>query len=79
MTERLPIIGADLMMIDKLAQRLKREVSEPSTKITDAPDRRGRCFEVLLDNDRVARVIVELDRVEHGLAERVEREQRGVT
>ena len=64
--QRLSIIGRDLQIIDELASRIQKvlRMEHDYTNLGDTADMRGRSFEVRLENGRVARVTVELDRVE---------------
>lgn len=64
MTEKLPLIGRDRVLIENLAKamhKVGRQIGD-HTKLRESP--RGNYFEVLLDSGRVARVTIELDRVD---------------
>ena len=65
-TQRLSIIGLDYQIINGLAKRIHAAVRKDFdyTALRDTSDKRGRSFEVMLENGRVAKVTVELDRVE---------------
>lgn len=63
---RLSIIGRDYQIINDLARMLHKAVRREYayTALRDTPDMRGVAFEVMLEDGRVARVTVELDRVQ---------------
>lgn len=60
---KLPTIGYDVQVISELAKKLYRSINDrPVTALRETF--RGRYFEVKLDQGRIARVTVELDRVD---------------
>lgn len=61
---KLPLIGRDRVMLDKFAKLVQREVSRHYEYSRLREDPRGSHFEVRLVDGRIARVTVELDRVE---------------
>jgi hypothetical protein len=69
---KLPLIGRDYALIQKLAKRIWKDLPNGTmvTPLRDTPDRRGFAFEVqLLDEAQkptghIARVQVTLDRFE---------------
>lgn len=62
---KLPIIGYDVMLIRKLAQKVYRAVEREGLSMTRLrQSSRGDYFEVKLADSRIARVTVELDRVD---------------
>jgi hypothetical protein len=72
MTAPLPLIGRDLMLINKLAKQMFKDLPHGTltTKLRPTADRRGFRFDVQITDDddkptgRIARVQVTLDRVE---------------
>lgn len=65
-TQRLSIIGLDYLIINGLAKRIHAAIRKDfdHSDLRDTSDKGGRSFEVKLENGRVAKVTVELDRVE---------------
>jgi hypothetical protein len=65
-SHKLPIIGREWAMIAGLANALHRQARSIGdyTALREMP--RGQWFEVRLADGRIARVTVELDRVEEG-------------
>lgn len=65
--EKLPLIGRDRFIIEKLAKTLHGAASRVGdyTPVREIP--RGNYFEVLLVDGYVAKVTVELDRIDHDL------------
>lgn len=67
MADALPIIGRERALIDKLTQRLHADVRRYYDYGAVCSRARGSVFEVRMDDGRIARVTIELDRVEpHG-------------
>lgn len=62
MANRLSLIGRERVMIDQLTKEIYNRITGEMTQIYK--NRRGNTFEVLLEDGRVAKVTVELDRVE---------------
>jgi hypothetical protein len=61
---KLSIIGYDVQLIDELAKRLHAAVRQEHEHTDPRETRRGCYFEVKLADSRIARVTVELDRVD---------------
>jgi hypothetical protein len=67
-SSKLPIIGRERMLIDKLAQKLQRSIETTHGYTTVRQEPRGSYFEVMMydgkeQTDRIARVTVEMDRI----------------
>lgn len=68
MEGKLPLIGRERKMIDDLTKEIRNANwdSDHSYEVTPIYRRtRGSSFEVLMEDGRVAKVTVELDRVEN--------------
>lgn len=63
-SEKLPIIGQERALIDKLTKSLHNEARRVGdyTSIRSVP--RGNTFEVRLAYGRIAKVTIELDRID---------------
>lgn len=61
--DKLPLIGRERVMIEKLTKQLHDRARSIGNYTSIREDPRGNHFEVLLDDGRVAKVTVELDRV----------------
>jgi hypothetical protein len=72
MTEKLPLVGHDRALIEKLAKQIWHDLPHGTmvTKLRDTTDRRGFSFDIQIMDDKqeptghVARVQVTLDRLE---------------
>lgn len=62
MANRLSLIGRERVMIDQLTKEIYNRITGEMTQIYK--NQRGNTFEVLLEDGRVAKVTIELDRVE---------------